>query len=79
MLNTNTMEQAMVNTLYSMQTAFVKRKFDPTKKADLAVYKTFITTGSWGDTPCPFELEWPALSIPGMIERKISEYAVRNI
>ena len=79
MLNTTTMEQAMVNTLYSMQTAFVKRKFDPTKKADLAVYKHFITTGSWGNTPCPFEAEWPYLTIPGMIERKISEYTVRNI
>ena len=79
MLNTTTMEQAMVNTLYSQQQAFAKRKFDPTKKVDLAVYKTFITTGSWGKGVCPFELEWPALNIPGMIERKISEYAVRNI
>ena len=69
----------MVNTLYSQQQAFFKRKFDPTKKADLAVYKTFITTGSWGTAPCPFELEWPALSVPNMLERKISEYAVRNI
>ena len=69
----------MVNTLYSQQQAFVKRKFDPTKKSDLAVYKTFITTGSWGTAPCPFELEWPALSVPNMLERKISEYAVRNI
>lgn len=69
----------MVNTLSAVRQDFVKRKFDPSKKADLAVYKTFITTNSWGSTPCPFELEWPALNIPGMIERKISEYAVRNI
>jgi hypothetical protein len=79
MLNTTTMEQAMVNTLYSQQQAFTKRRFDPTKKSDLAVYKTFITTGSWGDEPCPFQLEWPSLNVPNMIERKISEYAVRNI
>lgn len=69
----------MVNTLLAVQRDFSKRKFDPTKKVDLAVYKTFITTGSWGKGVCPFELEWPALNIPGMIERKISEYAVRNI
>jgi hypothetical protein len=69
----------MVNTLYSHQRDFAKRKFDPSKTTDLTVYKTFITTGSWGKTVCPFELEWPALNIPGMIERKISEYAVRNI
>ena len=69
----------MVNTLYSQQQAFVKRKFDPTKKADLAVYKTFITTGSWGTAPCLFEAEWPYLTIPGMLAHKISEYAVRNI
>jgi hypothetical protein len=73
------MEITMVNTLYSQQQAFAKRKFDPTKKADLAVYKTFITTGSWGETPCPFEAEWPYLTIPGMLAHKISEYAVRNI
>lgn len=79
MITNKIMELEMVNTLYSMQYAFAKRNFDPTKKADLAVYKQFITTGSWGDEPCPFQLEWPALNIPSMIERKISEYAVRNL
>jgi hypothetical protein len=55
---------------------FSKRFFDVTSKEDLSVYKQFITTRGWGINGCPFELEWPWLSIPDMIAHKISEHAV---
>ena len=58
---------------------FAKRFFDVNNKEDLKMYKNFITTNSWGINGCPFEIEWPFLSIPAMLAHKISEHAVRNI
>lgn len=58
---------------------FPKRVFDVANKEDLTTYKYYITNYSWGPTGCPFELEWPWLTIPDMIAHKISEYTVNNI
>ena len=55
---------------------FPKRQFDATNKKDLQIYKQFLDTHSWGADGCPFELEWPWLSIPDMINHKIAESAV---
>lgn len=55
---------------------FPKRQFDATNKKDLQVYKHFLDTRSWGSNGCPFELEWPWLSIPNMINHKIAKSAV---
>jgi hypothetical protein len=58
---------------------FAKRFFDVNNKEDLKMYKNFITTNSWGINGCPFEIEWPWLTIPDMLAHKISEHAVKNI
>ena len=69
----------MGNTLFHLRQQFPKRYFDVTDKKDLSMYKQFITTRSWGERGCPFELEWPWLSIPDMIAHKISEHAVEKL
>ena len=56
-----------------------KREFDPNSRADMRVFKTWIETRSWGDTGCPFEIEWPWNSVPDMIQYKIAEAAVARI
>jgi len=66
-------------TTNALKNRFPKREFDVTSKADLTAYKQFITTHSWGENGCPFELEWPWLSIPDMIANKIAEHAVENM
>lgn len=69
----------MVNTISKIKSTFTKRKFDVNSKDDLRVYKQFLETKGWGKTPCPFELEWPWLSIPDMISHKIAEAAVAKV
>ena len=68
----------MVSTISKIKSAFPKRKFDVNSKDDLRLYKQFLETKGWG-TPCPFELEWPWLSIPDMISHKIAEAAVAKV
>ena len=69
----------MVNTLYRIREKFAKHKFDPASRDDLKIYKHFLETGSWGHDTCPFELEWPWLSIPDMISHKIAVAAVAKV
>ncbi len=58
---------------------YAKRFFNVNDAEDLKMYKNFITTNSWGVNGCPFEIEWPFLSIPAMLAHKISEHAVKDI
>ena len=69
----------MGNTLLRMRQRFPKRVFDVENTEDLKVYKHFIKHKSWGLGGCPFELEWPWLSIPDMISHKIAEAAVAKV
>lgn len=69
----------MGNTLLHLRQRFPKRVFDVTNKQDLTMYKHYIKEHSWGKNGCPFELEWPWLSIPDMIAHKISEHAVEKL
>lgn len=55
---------------------FIKRKFNANNTVDLQAYKYFLDNQKWGKDGCPFELEWPWLSIPDMINHKIAESAV---
>jgi len=49
-----------------------KRKFDMNKKQDVEIYKYFLKTNSWKITgSCPFEVEYPYLSVPDMIKDKL--------
>lgn len=69
----------MGNTLLRMRQRFPKRVFNVKNREDLKVYKHFIENKSWGVGGCPFELEWPWLSIPDMISHKIAEAAVAEL
>jgi hypothetical protein len=49
-----------------------KRKFDMNKKQDIEIYKYFLQTNSWKIAgSCPFEIEYPYLSVPDMIKDKL--------
>ena len=70
----------MMSTLFSMRGRFpAKRVFDPKNPEDLKVYKHFLKNSNWGKNGCPFELEWPWLSIPYMISHKITQHMLKNI
>lgn len=49
-----------------------KRKFDVTSKKDVEIYKHFLVYNNWKSSgSCPFELEYPYLSVPDMIKDKL--------
>jgi len=56
-----------------------KRVFDPSNLADLKEYRHFVTNGTWTAATCPFEVEWPYLSIPQMIQERITEHYLLNV
>lgn len=51
-----------------------KRRFNPTVKKDREEYKYFLENRSWKSTVCPFFLEWPYLTIPDMINDKLTHH-----
>jgi hypothetical protein len=53
-----------------------KRYFDPRKVEDLLEYKHFITKGNWKHGTCPFQLQWPYLTIPNMLHEMIARHYV---
>ena len=67
-----------MNKLTCTKNMFPKRIFDPSKRKDMQVYAEFVRNNNWGTKTCPFELEWPWLNIPNMIEYKISQHAIRR-
>lgn len=67
-----------MNKLTCTKNMFSKRIFDPSKRKDMQVYAEFVKNNNWGAGTCPFELEWPWLNIPNMIEYKISQHAIRR-
>ena len=49
-----------------------KRLFDINNKKDVEIYKSFLETNSWKVSgSCPFQLEYPYLSVPDMIKDKL--------
>ena len=69
----------MENFFSKLNARFPKRQFDVSNKEDLRAYKHFLATRSWGEKGCPFELEWPWLSIPDMINHMIAEDVVKKV
>ena len=69
----------MVSFFSRLNHRFPKRVFDATSKEDLVAYKEYLTTRSWGHNGCPFELEWPWLSVPDMIAHKVAESVVAKV
>lgn len=49
-----------------------KRVFDMNNKKDVEIYKSFLETNSWKVSgSCPFNLEYPYLTVPDMIKDKL--------
>lgn len=49
-----------------------KRVFDMNNKKDIEIYKSFLETNSWKVSgSCPFNLEYPYLTVPDMIKDKL--------
>lgn len=65
--------------LSHLDRAFPKRQFNVNNKEDLKTYKQFLVNRRWGRNGCPFELEWPWLSIPDMLNYKIAESMVSKL
>ena len=59
-------------TLYEWRNRQVQRRFDPKNKKDLQAYKFFLMEGHWDKGLCPFMLEWPYLTVPDMINDRIT-------
>ena len=53
-----------------------KRIFDPRNREDLLEYKYFITKGHWKSGSCPFQLQWPYLTVPNMLHETIARHYV---
>lgn len=53
---------------------FHKRVFDVNSQVDLEEYRYFLEQGRWKNSVCPFEVEWPHISIPNMINEKITKH-----
>ena len=49
----------------------IRRVFNENNKADVEAYRQFLVNSSWGHSGCPFLLEEPFASIPGMIDNKL--------
>lgn len=52
-------------------------KFDVKNKQHQEVFRNFLKTSSWGGATCPFELEEPFISIPGMIQDKLVRHFLK--
>lgn len=49
-----------------------RRNFDPNSQEDLEEFRFFINNKKWKGC-CPFNLEWPYLTIPDMLKDKITK------
>jgi hypothetical protein len=60
----------MIKTLEGMRKQ--KRYFDEDNKVDVELYRQFLVNGNkWGESACPFILEFPSLTVPDMIKDRL--------
>ena len=52
-------------------------RFNPEEKKHVEHYRNFVVKRKWDNPGCPFELEWPYLSIPDMIKDKIINHYLK--
>ena len=45
--------------------------FNVNNSKHVDMYRKFLMTSSWGQTGCPFDLEFPYTTIPDMIKDKL--------
>ena len=48
-----------------------RRNFNVNSRVDVDLYRQFLLTSTWGENGCPFELEYPFVNIPLMIQDKL--------
>jgi hypothetical protein len=48
-----------------------KRLFNVTSEQDVDCYKQFLIRKTWGQSGCPFILEFPYTTVPDMIKDKL--------
>mgnify|MGYP003338171561 CR=1 FL=1 len=64
--------------LPTFQKAFTqKRVFDPNNQKDIESYRMFLIESRWSASGCPFILENPYISIPHMIQEKITKNVLK--
>jgi hypothetical protein len=49
----------------------VKKQFDVHDPQHVEMFRMFMQYEKWGTSGCPFELEYPYLTVPDMIKDKI--------
>lgn len=64
-------ENSWEKNLRATEHRYERRKFCVELTEDLLTYQRFLENKSWGAGGCPFILEWPYETIPGMIHDKI--------
>ena len=52
-------------------------RFNPADKKHVEQYRNFLVNRKWDTLGCPYELEWPYLSIPDMIKDKIINHYLK--
>jgi len=52
-------------------------RFSPDDKKHVEQYRNFLINRKWDTLGCPYELEWPYLSIPDMIKDKIINHYLK--
>ena len=52
-------------------------RFSPDDKRHVEQYRNFLVNRKWDTLGCPYELEWPYLSIPDMIKDKIINHYLK--
>ena len=52
-------------------------KFSADDRKHVGQYRNFLVNNKWDVPGCPFELEWPYLTIPDMIKDKIFNYYLK--
>ena len=52
-------------------------RFNPEDTTHVAQYRNFLVNRKWDTLGCPYELEWPYLSIPDMIKDKIINHYLK--
>ena len=72
------METSAVEVFKLSHVHWQKRYFNPYSKKDIREYKYFLDNNRWNGL-CPFQLEWPYLTIVEMIRSKLIESHIESI
>jgi len=56
----------------------VREIFKPSNKNHMKLVKEFFRASKWGQSGCPFVLEWPYEDVPYMLKTKITEFYLKE-